>query len=126
MILVLLFLLWPWIARWLRGFMARRAENLIRRMAGMPPRNGGRTRAKNNEGRQRRYGFGRRKAARTEDPQEGIRSMREYAEDVEFTEIREYSSDEMHVGDGAPRRERRIYREEQVSDAEYTEIRTKE
>jgi len=41
-ILLLLLILWPWISpyvtRWIRMFMARRAEDMMRRMMGMPSR----------------------------------------------------------------------------------------
>ena len=49
--------------------------------------------------------------------------MKEYAEDVAFTEIREFSSDEV-IAEEETGKNRRVYREEQVSDAEYVEIKT--
>ncbi len=50
--------------------------------------------------------------------------MKDVAEDVEFTEIREFESESI-LEESDARRSRRIYREEQVSDAEYTEIHAK-
>ena len=41
-VLILLFLCWPMIKRWMARFMANRAEDFIRNAAGMPPRPGSR------------------------------------------------------------------------------------
>lgn len=117
-ILVAIFLLWPWIVKWLRGYMARRAEDMMRRMAGMPPRKE-EERRRREQNRERRSERKRREAERRAE--EGLRSMREYAEDVEFTEVREFS--ESTIIDQEESGKRRVYSESQVSDAEYTEIR---
>lgn len=126
-VLVLLFviicLLWPWIARWIRGYMARRAEDMIRRMAGMPSRKEEeRMRRRREREEESGYSADRGYSRSRRGPQEdGVRCMREYAEDVEFTEIREFSASGI-IGEeeNASRRE---FNESQVSDAEYTEVR---
>lgn len=125
-VLVLLFviicLLWPWIVRWIRGYMARRAEDMIRRMAGMPSRKEEERMKRAREsgedyGRNARGAYSRARRGPKED---GVECMREYAEDVEFTEIREYSSSGILGEDCAARKE---FHESQVSDVEYTEVR---
>lgn len=117
-ILVAIFLLWPWIVKWLRGYMARRAEDMMRRMAGMPPRKE-EERRRREQNRERRSERKRREAERRAE--DGLRSMREYAEDVEFTEVREFSESTIIGQEESGKR--RVYSESQVSDAEYTEIR---
>ena len=56
--------------------------------------------------------------------QDAAAIMKDVAEDVEFTEMREFESESI-LEESDARRSRRIYREEQVSDAEYTEIHAK-
>jgi len=125
-ILVGLFLFWPWIAKWLRGFMARRAEDMVRKMAGMPSRKEEERRRKQQQRQQHDNSYsrtGRRGRQYASNEEDSIRSMQEYAEDVEFTETKEYSESE--ILENESRSERRVYREEQVSDAEYIEIKEK-
>lgn len=118
-IIIALFLLWPRIIRWLRPviqrWMMRRVENYVRKAAGMPPRQ---------EARKKR-------SPRPADSQPWQRAERpapmrephlippEYAEDVEFTETVEYSSDR-NIASDAPGK--RVRNENQVSDAEWEEI----
>lgn len=128
-ILLVIVLLWPWISRfvtrWLQEFMSRRAEDMLRRMMGMPTRKEERRRARRNAEENRRTAASgrsggsapRRHRAPVADAAQMLRSV---AEDVEFTEIREFDSATIADSDG---RERRIYREEQVSDVEFTEIK---
>lgn len=120
-IIIVICLFWPVIVRWLQGFMARRAEDMVRRMAGMPSRKEEKRRRKEQTRRERHNDCDSSSAA---DPAEGVRAMKEYAEDVAFTEIREFSSDEVIAEEGNGKN-RRIYREDQVSDAEYVEIKTR-
>lgn len=125
-IIALLFLLWPYIVRWLQRYMTRRAEDMFRRMAGQPTR-------KEEQRAQRKQrnasSHNRHNDSRGERPQpprnpvHPAKMMNEVAEDVEFTEIREYSESTLEVGTG-PKRQQRIYRESQVEDARYTEIKT--
>lgn len=126
-ILIIIFLCWPWITKWLRGYMARRAEDMVRRMAGMPSRKEEQKRRREQERQQKRNGYsagstrGRNRGSANGKDTDSIRSMQEYAEDVEFTETKEYSETEIIEDDG--KGNRRIYRESQVSDAEYIEIK---
>lgn len=113
-ILLLLFWLWPYIIRWIQRQMALRAEKIMRRMAGMPPPPGSRE-----EKKTRRNSRRERHTSNNPAP---ITEMRAVAEDAEYTEIKEYSEETIIDGEGR-RRERRVYREEQVSDAEYVMVK---
>lgn len=110
--------------RYLQRFMAHRAEDMVRRMAGMPSRKEEKRRRKEEQKRNASTGGGSARARTSADEAEGVRAMREYAEDVTFTEIKEYSSETI-IGEDASGKTRRIYREEQVSDVEYVEIKVK-
>ncbi|ROS85768.1 hypothetical protein EEL52_02640 [Muribaculaceae bacterium Isolate-113 (HZI)] len=106
--------------------MARRAEDMVRKMAGMPSRKEEERRRKQQQRQQRDNSYsrtGRRGRQYASNEEDSIRSMQEYAEDVEFTETKEYSESE--ILENESRSERRVYREEQVSDAEYIEIKEK-
>ena len=120
-IIILICAFWPAIVRLLQRFMARRAEDMVRRMAGMPSRKEEKRRRRQQQEQQRQNGS--RRQGSPGNPGDGVRAMKEYAEDVAFTEIREFSSDEVIAEEGTGKN-RRVYREEQVSDAEYVEIKT--
>ncbi len=120
-IIILICAFWPAIVRLLQRFMARRAEDMVRRMAGMPSRKEEKRRRRQQQQQQRQNGS--RRHGSPGDPGDGVRAMKEYAEDVAFTEIREFSSDEV-IAEEETGKNRRVYREEQVSDAEYVEIKT--
>lgn len=120
-IIILICAFWPAIVRLLQRFMARRAEDMVRRMAGMPSRKEEKRRRRQQQQQQRQNGS--RRHGSPGNPGEGVRAMKEYAEDVAFTEIREFSSDEV-IAEEETGKNRRVYREEQVSDAEYVEIKT--
>ena len=132
LILIVLFiwLVWPYISRWLRRKAAERTEDFIRQATGMPPRPGSR-RAKKQEKEQSRerhghspydgygadaYSYRERNNTHTDEPL----IPKEYAEDVEYVETREYSHETL-------RREtvsgKGCYKESQVSDAEWVEIK---
>lgn len=126
-ILIILFVCWPWITkwtgRWFRGFMSRRAEDMMRRMMGMPSRK--------EEKRRRSAGGGKRDYHRQwqsaggrsyrRPPRENAATlMKSVAVDVEYTEIKEFNSASFVTDDG---RNVRIVTERQVSDVEYTEIK---
>lgn len=124
-ILLVIWLCWPAISRWLQRMMLRRTEDIIRRMTGMPPR---KEEERSRRNRQKESGpDARARRGRGDSRQSGHmdesahQAMRSYAEDVEFTEVREFSqttiSENETSGEG--------YRyESQVSDAEFTEIKT--
>ena len=110
--------------------MSRRAEDMMRRMMGMPSRKEERRKAKRQSAgdgfsRTRTGSAGsagnahRRHRPPTADAAAILKSV---AEDVEFTEIREFES--TTIADER-KGEQRIYREEQVTDAEFTEIKDK-
>ena len=37
-LIIVCILFWPWISKWLRGYLARRSEDALRKMMGMPTR----------------------------------------------------------------------------------------
>ena len=116
-ILLVLWLLWPYIMKWIQRLMARRAEDILRRMTGQPTRR---------EERRRRRQAGRNSTGRPESQRapeiHPARMMREVAEDVQFTEELDYSESRLDFEEETPR-DRREYHERQVEDAQYTEIR---
>lgn len=123
-ILIILAVLWlarPWLQRKLQEMAMRRMENMMRNAMGMPPRDkqqkrtGRKSSADSGEAFYRRNN--RRQAPADNDPI----IPKEYAEDVEFTEYRSYSSDTVIAEDAAD--DSRIKIEEQVSDVEWEEIK---
>lgn len=126
----LLFIIFrPAITRWTQQFMARRAEDMMRRMMGMPSRKEEQRRKRQAsrgsesqaDGRQPRGGAGRSSRRYHRSPRyDAADLMRSVAEDVEYTEIREFESTTIvDESDGNTR----VIDEEQVADVEYTEIR---
>lgn len=119
-IILIVFLLWPQITRWITRLMMRSWEKKLRKMAGQfggaaPPPNEG-----------KRSG-GRRRKCDTTPPQprpkqHPARMMKEVAEDVQYTEVREYSQTTIHTeSDGTST----TYTETQVEDVKFTEIKDK-
>ncbi|MDE6668937.1 MAG: hypothetical protein K2K26_04535 [Muribaculaceae bacterium] len=133
-ILVALWLLWPVIWRLIQPavqrYVARKTEDYIRRAAGMPPRSKQeRSQKKENaETHDTRgewfYDTGERRR-RQQQRRSGREPLipKEYAVDVEFVEIRDYSSATVIGEDNSGRQQ--IYHESQVSDAEYVMIKPK-
>lgn len=127
LIIILLFIIFrPYIYEWFRGFMARRAEDMVRRMAGMPSRKEEQRRRRQQQKEASRQQASRRHGSRGQyggrASDDGLNSMREYAEDVEFTEIKEYS--ETTILEEDSKGSSRIYHESQVSDVEFTETKS--
>lgn len=128
LIFLLLFLLWPRIIAWLRphiqAWMLRRIRKHIFRAAGIPddePKGRGRKKQRGQqEFRQAGPNYG-------PDPYRDEPIIpREYAEDVEFTEAIDYSTETTIDPDGTEHTRSRIHtetRESQVSDAEWEEIK---
>ncbi len=125
---LLLWLLRPLIGRWIRRTIERKAEDMLRRAAGMPPRD--KKQRSNNTSAEddssydsggyrsssRHAGYGYKKYDSPKIP-------REYAEDVEFTEYRDYSSDtKIRTSDNG---EQSIVIEKQVTDVQWEEIKDK-
>lgn len=127
LILILIFIGIPIIWRWLKPYffrwMQRRTEDYVRNAMGMPPRD----KSKKQAGARQSYsssgsyssgGYGQR--SRRRGYSSGPLIPKEYAVDVEYTEIRSFSSEETIASDGTAVR----YKvESQVSDAEIIEIR---
>ena len=127
LILILIFIGVPLLWRWLKPYFFRwaqhRTEDYLRRQMGMPPRD----RKKERESRRQSYAssggyssesYGGRHRGRGYSA--GPLIPKEYAVDVEYTEIRSYSSEETIASDG---KTVRYTVESQVSDAEIIEIR---
>ena len=108
------------VSRWFSGFMARRTEDMMRRMMGMPSR---KEEKRQNKKRKERASASQKKTGRNSGkapkphPAEMMKSV---AEDVVFTEIKEFESRTIIENDGE---NTRIVVEEQITDVEYTEIK---
>ena len=133
LILILIFIGVPFLWRWLKPYFFRwaqhRTEDYIRSRMGMPPRDSGRSGSKRSQ--QRYYSSGGHSSGGYSSDRYGNRSRsrgyssgplipKEYAVDVEYTEIRSYSSEQAIAPDG---KRVRFTVESQVSDAEIIEIR---
>lgn len=112
------------ISRLIREFIAHRTEDVIRRMMGMPTRKEEKRARKERGNAYKRAttGFSDNSSrhghsAETEKPL----IPKEYAEDVEFIEIKDYSS--KTIVEDTNGGKTRIYHESQVEEAEYVEIK---
>lgn len=128
LILILILIGVPIIWRWFKPYFFRwaqhRTEDYVRRQMGMPPRDknkkshsDGRSQAYSSSGS---YNYGSGYRGRRGYYSSGPLIPKEYAVDVEYTEIRSYSTEETIASDG---RNVRYTVESQVSDAEIIEIR---
>ncbi|MCM1369532.1 MAG: hypothetical protein NC204_04085 [Candidatus Amulumruptor caecigallinarius] len=123
--LILLWLCWPLIRRLVQAFMMRRAEDMLRRMMGMPSGKEQRRRERRNNSRNSSARQGARQDSsrwHRAPGQDAAEMLKAVAEDVEFVEYKEFESEETAA---ANTRQKRRFREEQVSDVEYVEIRAK-
>lgn len=123
-------LLLPYIQRWAAGKM----EDQLRRRMGMPSRK--EEQRMRREAERRQTSDARRSADEgrygTQRPSESRRRRRyhhtgpiipkEYAEDVEFTEIKTFEQTEIS-GVGDDRTQQREWHESQIEDAEYIEVK---
>lgn len=120
-ILLILTLLWPYIMRWMRGYLMRKAEDRLRQMMGAPPRQ-----EERRQNRQRRDDSRRGDTRPRRSNPHPAQAMKEVAEDVRYTEIIDYSESTSTVDvqeeNGTRRRE---YHEEQVEDVKFTEIKNR-
>ncbi len=133
-ILLIIIFCWPWISRvvgrWFRNFMSHRAEDMMRRMMGMPPREkkrgsgarsafsgAGRKRAADNESAE--GAFSRRKSSHR-GKQSIAALMQLVAVDVTYTEIKEFTS--TSIGEDGKETFRYIF-EEQITDVKFEEIK---
>lgn len=127
LILVVLFfwLCWPAISRWLKRKAMERADSYLRKAMGMPPREkksgrrAGGDRYSSEEDFHdtdrfyRQRGYGRRRGDEPLIP-------KEYAEDVDFEETISQSENK----EIKPESMTQSYHESQVSDVEYTEVKS--
>lgn len=130
-IIIILILIWmifgarirAWIGRQMSNFIANRTEDYIRRATGMPPRE---KKRKSHKTRESQGNDSRQQTSRRRSNYSGHSPIipPEYAEDVEFTEIREFSQTDIEArfNDGS----KVEYHESQVSDVEWVEIRSNE
>ncbi|MDE6785591.1 MAG: hypothetical protein K2J46_00940 [Muribaculaceae bacterium] len=127
LILILIFigipLLWRWVKPYFYRWMQRRTEDYVRSAMGMPPRDKSRSKSSGQQSYSSsgKYGYGsQRSRSRYGSYSSGPLIPKEYAVDVEYTEIHSFSSEETIASDG----KRVSYKmESQVSDAEIIEIR---
>ena len=133
-IIVIIILVWlifgarirAWLTRRINNFIANRTEDFIRKAAGMPPRDKSESKRRKTERtgdeRTRRSSQRRRGRSRDDYYSQGPIIPKEYAEDVDFVEIKEfYQTDiEARFND----KETVEYHESQVSDVEWVEIKT--
>ena len=126
LIVVFFWLIWPMIARWLKRKAAEKAEDYMRSTMGMPPRDKSRKRNQGYEQRTDReynpYGQQRGNHFRHEGGEEPL-IPKEYAEDVEFVETKDYSSTTTYSETSKKKVE--TYHESQISDVEWTEIKSR-
>lgn len=124
-ILILLIVGVPYVWRWLKPYIARwvqhKTEDYVRKSMGMPPRDRNQGSKRGNESRQQRSRdtYGNRGWQRGQYSDSPL-IPKEYAEDVDFTEVRSYS-EETDIASGGENV--RFRQESQVSDAEIIEIR---
>lgn len=133
--IVVIFLVWlifgsrinAWIRKKTAQFIANRTEDYIRKATGMPPRDKSKS-SKKQESRSDAHRASGSRAYRSYrssqdyyDPNGPI-IPKEYAEDVEFVEIKEFSQTDIDArfADGS----RVEYHESQVSDVEWVEIKS--
>lgn len=117
-ILLLIWLFWGPVKRWLQKCIIR---YLHRRLFGNTGPFDQAYRRTKKSGRNYRHGYGDR---REDDgyPAESVgKMMKEVAEDVEFTETKEFGSSDRSAPSSEGKTE--YYRESQVSDAEWVEIK---
>lgn len=121
LILIVLFfwLIWPAISRWLKRKAMERTEDYIRSSMGMPPRDKKQRRGfRSSQGNE--DSFSRQRSEAYKSRSQGPIIPKEYAEDVEFTETIDYSSQEKIKETS---NEKGQYHESQISDVEFTEIK---
>ena len=120
---VFFWIVWPVISRWLKKKAMERAEDYVRSSMGMPPRDKKKRKGNNSQGyeREREYYNRERRNPFGQDSygKEPI-IPKDYAEDVEFVETKDYSETETRVYNDS---KGESYHESQISDAEYTEIK---
>lgn len=140
-LIVLVFLFWAlgplmrrWVGPWIQRWAMHRQEDMIRRMMGMPTRKeekkarkqAGKNRKERGASRFRQAAAGSRRgySASRRSSFSTVHLLQFVAEDVEFTEIKEYSRTE-EIGGGEAKKGAEYREETQVEDAVYTEIKSR-
>lgn len=124
LIAVFFWLVWPYIARWLRKKAAQKTEDFIRRATGMPPRPGSSEYRRQHHERRRQEEQTSRRNSRDRRNGHGYSEPlipKEYAEDVEYTETKDFS---VRTESSSLNENVSFKTEHQVSDAEWVEIKT--
>lgn len=121
-----LWLLRPLIQKWIYRTLERKVEDMFCKATGMPPHDK-KQRSNNAADDDTSYSTGYRTSSHHADygyeQHDGPIIPREYAEDVEFTEYRDYSSDtSIRTSDTG---EESIVIEKQVTDVQWEEIKDK-
>lgn len=110
--------------------MARKVEDMLRDAAGMPPRPGSRKAKKEtrqngeNDSPFNFSGYYRNRNNRRQTYTSGPIIPKEYAEDVDFVETKDFSQSEIDPS-GQSASSRQEWHESQVSDVEWEEIKSK-
>lgn len=121
LILVVIFfwLIAPAIMRWARRKAIKRTQDYIFRSMGLDPDELRKNRSKSASSAS---SGSRQSRSRQHGRNQGSESIipKEYAEDVEFVEIKDYSETEVRIKNG---QNVKIYKESQVSDVEWVEIK---
>lgn len=112
---VIIILCWPLIRRLFNYLLQKFLIHQIKKRTGMDFQTGGRKRREQTE---RKGSRSRRRRYASDEPI----IPKEYAEDVEFTEVKEFSETTIA---GETTGHRQTYHESQVSDVEYVEIKDK-
>ena len=129
-VIVALVLLWPYIMRWaaphLQNWMMGKMEDKFRRMAGMPTRKEEKRAAKKAKKNGKRAAEAFKNAGRNgREPQGQAEPIipKDYAEDVEFVEIKTFTQTEVKIekSDGQTME----YSESQIEDVEFVEFKNR-
>lgn len=125
LVLLLVFVFWPYISKWLARKAQKKLHDYFLRSMGLQPEKETRKQRKQREQRQREYegqqAQRRREYSRQQRNKEPL-IPKEYAEDVEFVETKEFSSSSSTIESND---KYTIYHESQISDVEWVEIKTK-
>ena len=119
LIVIFFWLIWPALSRWLKRKAMERAEDYMRSSMGMPPRDKKKRKSQWEQRSTSQDNYYRQQNRNAVNREEPI-IPKEYAEDVEFTEIKEYSHTEINSGSS---NKKETFHESQISDAEWTEVK---
>ena len=118
LIVIFFWIVWPIVSRWMRRKAVEKAEDYMRASMGMPPRD----KKKNKTKYQNPFGSRTGQQSHTygkSTPDNEPLIPKEYAEDVEFTEVKSFSEDSIEQDS----KKHKVYHESQISDVEYIEIK---